>query len=72
MECKSGLMARSTMETGLTTKPMVKEYLFIKTELDIKASGRMINKAGLEHKLGQMAQNILVNINKEKSTEKAL
>ena len=32
----------------------------------------MINKAELEHKLGQMVQNIVANINKEKSMEKAL
>lgn len=60
------------MEIGLMTKQMVKEHLFIKMELNTKASGRTISKMGWEHKPGQMGLLILESINKEKSMEKGL
>ena len=51
-------------------KRMVKEYLFIKTGLDIKANGKMISKMELEFKFGLMARGTQANISKVKSMEK--
>ena len=51
-------------------KLMVKEYLFIKTVLDIKANGKMISKMELEYKPGLMDLDTWANISKVKSTEK--
>ena len=62
----------SIMEIGKMTKQMVKEHLFIRMEENIKASGKMISKMGLELKLGLMALSLLVIIKREKRRDKAV
>lgn len=59
-------------EIGIIIKQMVKGHLLIRMEQNIKASGKMTSKMGLELKLGLMVLSTLEIIKREKRKEKAV
>ena len=62
----------SMREIGIMIKQMAKEHLLIRMEQNIKASGKMTSKMGLELKFGLMALYTLEIIRREKRREKAV
>ena len=62
----------SMREIGIMIKLMAKEHLHITMEQNIKGSGKMTSKMGLELKFGLMALSTLEIIMREKRREKAV
>ncbi len=57
---------------GITIKLMVKEFIFISMDHNMKVSGLMINKMDLVLKFGRMELNMRVCILKEKKMVREL
>ena len=62
----------SMKEIGIMIKQMVKEHLLIRMGQNIKASGKMTSKMGMELKVGLMALFTLEIIRMEKRREKVV
>ena len=63
------LMGMFMMENGKMIRQMEREYIYMLMGLNTKEIGRMINSMVGEWKTGQIMQNMMENIEKEKSME---
>lgn len=52
-------------ENGLTTRPLEKEFTYIRMELHTQDNGSMINNMGMEFKSGLMEHNIKGTFNRD-------
>ena len=63
------LMGMFMMENGKMIRQMEREYIYMLMGLNTKETGRMISNMEGELKTGQIMQNMMENIEKEKSME---